>query len=83
MSDSLDADLLWDLRRPMAASAPWKPTHYKVGCCGDVIHSRSPGQYQACQCGKSFVDQTREYVRCGGPKDFEVIDQPDVALDNI
>jgi hypothetical protein len=82
MSDSLDADLLWDLCRPMADNAPWKPTRYKVGCCGDIIMSVRPGAFARCQCGKSFVDQTREYVRCGGPKDFEVVDQPQDALDN-
>lgn len=81
MSEDLHAELLLDLRR-QGSAAPWKPTHYKVGCCGSVVFSERPGKFTRCQCGKSFVDQTREYVRCGGPKDFEVVDQPKDAPDN-
>jgi hypothetical protein len=44
----------------------WNPTKYKADCCGSIIWSTYPGCFKSCECGKSFVDQTAEYVRLSG-----------------
>jgi hypothetical protein len=45
---------------------PWNPTKYLANCCQDIIWSTRPGHYKTCKCGKSFVDETREYTRLAG-----------------
>jgi len=40
---------------------------YQCPECLDIIQSKFPGEFVACKCGMSFVDETRHYVRVGGP----------------
>jgi hypothetical protein len=44
----------------------WNPTKYISLCCKTVIWSSYPGEWKACTCGKSFVDETNYYARLGG-----------------
>ena len=39
---------------------------YECGECGGKMQSTYPGEFSACECGKSFVDETRYYTRLGG-----------------
>lgn len=43
----------------------FKPGQYKYRCkaCDDLIWSRYEGEYVACKCGKSAIDQTAYYTR--------------------
>ncbi len=34
--------------------------------CNDIIQSKYSGEFVACSCGESFVDQTEYYTRMGG-----------------
>lgn len=47
-------------------SKDWEPHKVTVPCCGDTIWSERPGQFKQCKCTKSYVDQTRYYIRLGG-----------------
>jgi len=54
-----------ELKR-LKAEGKWPPKPSTVRCCGDTIVSSYPGEFVACKCGKSFVDQTPYYSRYGG-----------------
>ena len=45
---------------------PFVGNVYECGECGGKMQSTYPGEFSACECGKSFVDQTRYYTRFGG-----------------
>lgn len=34
--------------------------------CKDRVYSRSVHDFRSCECGKSFVDGGKEYLRKGG-----------------
>ena len=52
-------------RGPKEMKKKWEPTKYKCVKCEDVIFSEWPGQFVACTCGATFVDQTEHYTRMG------------------
>jgi hypothetical protein len=41
------------------------PHPYQCQDCNDIIQSTHSGEWVACKCGKSFVDETEYYVRVG------------------
>lgn len=47
-----------------------KFTKYKCGNCHNIIQSQYEGNYVQCACGDSFVDQTKYYIRVGGPAEM-------------
>lgn len=50
----------------MSERKSFQPSEYECLECKDKIHSSYPGEFVMCSCGKSFVDQTEYYTRCGG-----------------
>lgn len=45
---------------------PFNPAKMQCVKCKDIIWSKHPGEWVQCKCGKSYVDQTRYYMRVGG-----------------
>lgn len=45
---------------------------YKCRNCHNVIQSKYEGNFVQCPCGDSFVDQTKYYIRVGGPAELYV-----------
>ncbi len=51
---------------PREHPADWNPQLCICEECGDWLQSSYPGEFVACDCGASFVDQTQHYSRYGG-----------------
>ena len=41
----------------------FKPPKFQCTKCGDIIWSRTEGEYVSCSCGSTAVDYTRYYGR--------------------
>ena len=41
----------------------FNPPKFQCTKCGDIIWSRTEGEYVACSCGSTAVDYTRYYGR--------------------
>jgi len=50
------------------------PTKVKCLNCGDVIFSRTYGQFVSCKCNKVAVDETSYYIRILGDK-YEIVEE--------
>jgi hypothetical protein len=50
------------------------PTKVKCLNCGDVIFSRTYGQFVSCKCNKVAVDETSYYMRILGDK-YEIVEE--------
>jgi hypothetical protein len=44
----------------------FKPELCQCEKCETLLQSKFPGQFVVCECGESFVDQTKYYSRYGG-----------------
>ncbi len=38
---------------------------YRTDCCNEVLESKHRHDFQACKCGRSFVDGGDDYMRLG------------------
>lgn len=45
---------------------PWEPHVYMCAQCAGLMMSERPGYFSSCDCGESYVDETRYYGRMGG-----------------
>lgn len=48
------------------AKETFSPFVYVCQSCHQQIFSRFSGEFVQCECGKSYVDQTKYYIRVGG-----------------